>query len=208
MRFILPRVRRGSPAGMGLPAPLRMGLCTNSQGGWRVCKPARGSGVAGGVGMAVGIEEGPVGEHGAGDGQEAVADAAKGAAMAVAASTQGGVAAPADGIMLDRDAGPVVDGVAEAALEGQAPDDEALVAAAAGNGSDAGQGAQGAIVSLFERLVGLGEQRGEDDPSDPGQGAQDRRVTRLVWLPRRGGLVGGGGAQAGEGFAGPRATGG
>src|SRR5882724_3883441 len=101
----------------------------------------------------------------------------------MAALAQGIVALANSWIELSCGACPMVDGVAQAVLAGQAPDDERVLAASAGDGSDAAEGAQGVIVSGFERLGGLGEQRGEDDPSDPWQGEQDRRVTRLVRLP-------------------------
>ena len=103
----------------------------------------------------------------------------------MAALAQGVIAAADGWIELSCGAGPVMDGIAQTWLAGQSPDDEDLLAASAGDWSDAAEGAQGVIVSGFERLGGLGEQRGEDDPSDPWQGEQDRRVTRLVKLPRR-----------------------
>jgi hypothetical protein len=42
------------------------------------------------------------------------------------------------------------------------------------------------VVSPAHRLGGLGEQRGEDDPSDSRQGSQDRHVALLGLLPRQG----------------------
>ena len=41
------------------------------------------------------------------------------------------------------------------------------------------------IISFAQRLRGLAEQRGEDDPSDARQGSQDRHVALLGFLPRR-----------------------
>jgi hypothetical protein len=51
--------------------------------------------------------------------------------------------------------------------------------------SDAGQGSQSVIGSPAQGLAGLGEQRGEDDPSDARQGSQNRHVALLGLLPRR-----------------------
>ena len=62
--------------------------------------------------------------------------------------------------------------------------DAALAAAPCYRG-DAGQGAQRVIISFAQRLRGLAEQRGENDPSDARQGSQDRHVVLLGFLPRR-----------------------
>ncbi len=47
-----------------------------------------------------------------------------------------------------------------------------------------GQGPQGMIISRLDGLVSLCEQRGEDNPSHPRQGAQDCRIALLGLLPR------------------------
>src|SRR3990172_10389966 len=129
-----------------------MGLPTDSQGGWRGCKRAGRAGGGGLYGISGGVEEGAVGEHGAGDGEEAVADAAEGAAVGVAAMAESGVAVAALRIVLDGDTSPVIDGIAEAAMAGQAAEDEGVLAAAAGDGGDAGQRPPGAGVSAFLTL--------------------------------------------------------
>ena len=41
------------------------------------------------------------------------------------------------------------------------------------------------VISPLQRLRGLGEQRGEGDPSEPWHGSQDRHVALLAMLPRR-----------------------
>ena len=64
-------------------------------------------------------------------------------------------------------------------------EDDAALAAASRHRSDAGQSAQRMIISFAQRLRGLAEQRGEDDPSDARQGSQDRHVALLGFLPRR-----------------------
>ena len=40
------------------------------------------------------------------------------------------------------------------------------------------------IISPAQRLPDLGEQHGEDDPSEPGHGSQNHHVALLVSLPR------------------------
>src|SRR6516162_6953041 len=139
-----------------------------------------------GYGGTVRIEGGLGSEHGAGDGEEAVGDAAQGAAVAVTTLAQFGVARAAAGVVLNGDARPMVDGGAQPELAGLAHEHDAALAAAARHGSDAGQAAQRMIVSLAQRLGGLAEQRGEDDPSDARQGSQDRHVAPArVSVPAR-----------------------
>jgi hypothetical protein len=57
-------------------------------------------------------------------------------------------------------------------------------AAPLGDRRHAGQGAEGVVVSCLDGLMGRREQRGEDNPSHPRQGAQDCRVALLGILPR------------------------
>src|SRR5215475_1494325 len=80
------------------------------------------------------IEETPALEHGAGNGEQTVADGAQGPTVAVASLAQFGVAAPAGGIELGGNAGPVIQGLGQALVAGQATDDEAGLAAALGDG--------------------------------------------------------------------------
>jgi len=40
------------------------------------------------------------------------------------------------------------------------------------------------IISPAQRLPSLGEQHGEDDPSEPGHGSQDHHVALVASLPR------------------------
>ncbi len=88
-----------------------------------------------------------------------------------ATSAERGVSFMAGGVVLDGDAAPVVDGAAQTHVAGPAHDDDAALAASAGHRSDAGQASEGMVVSVAQRPGGFCEQRGEDDPSDPGQGA-------------------------------------
>jgi hypothetical protein len=113
-----------------------------------------------------GIERSLVGEHGASHREQAVGNAAQGAAVAVTALAEFGVAPTAEFVVLDGDAGPVIDGAAQPHMASLSHADDAALAAALGYRSDAGQGSQSVIVSPAQGLGGLGEQRGEDDPSD------------------------------------------
>lgn len=65
-------------------------------------------------------------------------------------------------------------------------DHDATFATAPRDWRDAAQTSQGVVISLSQGLPGLGEQRGEDDPSHSRQGPEDRRVALLVRRPRRG----------------------
>ena len=78
-------------------------------------------------------------EHGTGDGEEAVGDAAQGAAMAVTALAQFGMAGAAARVVLNGDAGPMVDGGAQPQMTGLAREDDAALAAAPCYRGDAGQ---------------------------------------------------------------------
>src|SRR3989442_12344392 len=74
------------------------------------------------------------------------------------------------------------------------PHHDQALAAAAGPRSLTRQAPQRVIISSPQRLAGLGEQRGNGDPSEPWTGTQDRNVALLADLPRRdlrGGLDGG-----------------
>src|ERR1700680_1327910 len=146
------------------------GMGSGSGGHWRV--------------PVVGIEQRLALEQRAQQVEQAISDAAQGAAMAVTATAQLGVAATADRIMLHVDARPMIDGVLQPLVAGAAADDEALLAAAHGDRGGARQAAQGVVVSAPQRLWGLGEQRGEIDPADSREGAKDRYVALLAHLPR------------------------
>ena len=124
-------------------------------------------------------------EHGASDGEQAVGDTPQGAAMAMTSLAQFRIAGVAANVVLDGDAGPMVDGGAQPQMTGLTHENHAALAAAPRHRGDAGQGAQRMIISFAQRLRGLAEERGEDDPSDARQGSQDRHVALLGFLPRR-----------------------
>src|SRR5208283_4780386 len=121
----------------------------------------------------------------AGDGEQAVGDTPQGAAMAMTSLAQFRIAGAAANVVLDGDAGPMVDGGAQPQMTGLTHENHAALAAAPRHRGDAGQGAQRMIISFAQKLRGLAEQRGQDDPSDARQGSQDRHVALLGFLPRR-----------------------
>ena len=96
--------------------------------------------------------------------------------MGVAAGTEGAVAGFAEGVVLCGDAGPVIEGVAEFVLDGEAADLPLGVAGLDADGGDSGAGAERGIVASLEELEGFGEQRAEDVDPDSGEGEEDGEV--------------------------------
>ena len=86
--------------------------------------------------------------------------------------------------MLGCDAGPVIDRCRQAVRTSFTHFDPTGFPAALGDWRDPSQSAQGVIISGLDGLMGLREQRGEDDPSYSRQRAQDRGVALLGRLPR------------------------
>ena len=82
------------------------------------------------------------------------------------AFAQLGITPPAELVMLNCHACPVIDRAAQPHVTGLAHDHDTAFATTPGYRRDAGQGPERVIVSPAQRLGGLGEQRGEDDPSD------------------------------------------
>ena len=78
----------------------------------------------------------PVLEHGAGDSEEPVGDAAKGTHVAVTAGAQCGVFRLADGVAVYGNAGPGVDGVLVRVVGREAANHDLGLARAFGDGSD------------------------------------------------------------------------
>lgn len=71
----------------------------------------------------IGVEWRLAGEHGAGHGEQAVGDAAHGAAVTVIALAQFGVAATAELAVLDGNAGPGINGAAQPQMASVTHDD-------------------------------------------------------------------------------------
>ena len=161
------------------------GLPTISQGVGSGAVTPRVSGCMTALGV-IGNVERLVSEHGTCDGEEPVCDGPQRSGMAVAARAESGVLCGAERVVLHGHSGPVIDCVLESAVSGEATDDDLRFARAPGDGSDAAQTAQSLVVAPLQRLVGLGEQRSEDDPSNPGQGGEDHGVTLPARLPRVG----------------------
>ena len=112
----------------------------------------------------LGIEHGLAFEHGAGDGEQAIGDGAQGPGVSVSALAQSGVLGPASGVVLHGNARPMVNGIAEPGVRGQAPDDDLALAGALGDRGDARQAPEGMVIATPQGIEGLCEQRGEDDP--------------------------------------------
>ena len=87
------------------------------------------------------------------------------------AGAKGFVFRLASWVVLHGHARPVVDGIAQADVRGLAHEHDAALARSLGDGSHTGQTAKRSIVSPLHGLERLGQQRGEDNPSDPGQGS-------------------------------------
>jgi len=66
------------------------------------------------LGGVVWVEQPPLGQHGAGGGEQAVGDAAQRPAVAVTPFSERGVPVAADGVVLNGDVGPMIDRVAQA----------------------------------------------------------------------------------------------
>src|SRR5215207_5396563 len=103
--------------------------------------------------------------------------------MTVAAGAKGCVFRLASRVVLHGNAGPVVDGVAQADVGGLAHEHDAALAGSLRDRSHPRQASKRSIVSPLQGLEGLGQQRGEDNPSDPWQRSEDRHIARLWPLP-------------------------
>ena len=139
----------------------------------------------------MGIEEFALAQHGAAHGEQPVGDRAQGASVRMAALAQGPILGAADGIVLDRDAAPVIGGVDQARLGGPAAEDPPCLAGALGDRGHPAQAAEGFVVSGMQRSGSLCEQLGEDGSPDARQRREDLRVTLLSRLPRCRLLAGG-----------------
>ena len=106
--------------------------------------------------------------------EQAIGNAAQRARMIVAARAQRRIALAADWVVLNGDPGPMIERGLQARVAGMTLDHDATLAAALGDRSNARQRPQGVVISPLQRLAGLGEQRGDVDPSEPWIGTQDR----------------------------------
>ena len=108
-------------------------------------------------------------QQNAGDIEESVCDTADGTPVGAAALAQRGVTTAAFGIVLNRNACPVVDGVTQSRVRSVAHDDDAGFATSLGHRCNAGQRPQRRIIASAERSRSFGKQRGQVDPTDPRQ---------------------------------------
>ena len=90
--------------------------------------------------------------------------------MAVTSASEGGIFRAASGIMLNRDARPVVHGVGEPVMASLSSYHYAAFARPLGDRRDPCQTAQGGVISSLQSIEGFSEQRGKDDPSHSRQG--------------------------------------
>ena len=103
--------------------------------------------------------------------------------MTVAAGGKGRVFRVASRVVLHGHARPMVDGVAQANVGGLAHEHDAALAGSLRDGSHTRQASKRSIVSPLQGLECLGQQRGEDNPSDSRQRSEDRHIARLGPLP-------------------------
>ncbi len=122
-------------------------------------------------GRVIGIEEGLPLEERASDREQTVTHGSQRPAMAMTTPTQLDIAALADRVALAGNASPVIDRVSQPPVAGITPHHAAALAAAEGHRRNTTQGPQGVIISSTHRLPSLGEQRGDDNPSDSRHGA-------------------------------------
>ena len=115
------------------------------------------------------VVEGLVTEHGNEQGEEAISDAAQGAAVAVPVLSQCLVMVFSLGIALGANPGPVVESVAQTVVTAIASADSQAFAALTGHRCDTAEGTQGVVISLGKKLRSFGEHRGGDDSSDSWQ---------------------------------------
>ena len=101
---------RGAVCGRGRAEGMAVGV-EQRDGVVRQCSLCGFGHLPGGV---VWIKQPPVCEHGAGDGEQAVSDTPQRPAVAVTTFSRRGVAVAADGVVLNGDAGPMIDRVAQA----------------------------------------------------------------------------------------------
>ena len=135
-------------------------------------------------GLVVTIEQPLAFEQRAHDIEQSIADGAERSCMTMTTAAQLGVALFAGRIMLDGNPAPMMYSVLQPLVAGMASQDDATLATAASDRCLTRQHAQYMVVSLPQRLAGLGQQRGDGDPPEPWHGSQDRYVALLANLPR------------------------
>ena len=100
--------------------------------------------------------------------------------MAVTSASEGGIFRAASGVMLNRDARPVVHGVGEPIMASLSSYHYAVFARPLDDRRDPCQTAQGGVISSLQSIEGFSEQRGKDDPPHSGKDA-----SLSCWLTSR-----------------------
>jgi hypothetical protein len=164
-------------AGALAPVPLRGipdSTCARCsvypQVGTKGCRFQSNKGMGLGCGrlIVIGVKRNLSLQQNACDIEEPISDTANGPTMRAATLAQRSVTTAAFGVVLNRDAGPVVDGVTESSVGPIPHDNDTRFAAPLGHGCDARQCSQRRIVASAERSRSLGKQRREVDPTYPG----------------------------------------
>lgn len=101
--------------------------------------------------------------------EKPVCDTSDSTPMGAAALTQRGVTTAALGIVLNRNACPVVDGVTQSRVRSVAHHNDARFTTSLGHRCNAGQRPQRRVIASAERSRSFGKERGEVDPADPRQ---------------------------------------
>jgi hypothetical protein len=118
-----------------------------------------------------------------------VAEGAEGVSMFETTSSAGAVEELAGFIVLNATSGPGMNGVTQAWVAGTSHQHDTSFARLASDGSNSGEISQGVVVSVTERLKGLGEHRGAVELPHAWQGEEDRCVAMLNRLTVRGRLI-------------------
>lgn len=119
-------------------------------------------------------------EHRDQNGEPAVSQASKRAAMRVTVGTHLGVELLATGIADHADARPMVEGVSQSFVATPAHEHHKLFPALPGDRCRAGVAAESVIISVGDSLRGFAEHRGGDLSSDSWQGQKHFGVTMLA----------------------------
>ena len=105
----------------------------------------------------------------AGDIEQSVCDTTDSTPVGAAALAQRRVTTAALRIVLNRNACPVIDGVAQSRMRSVTHDNDARFTTSLGHGGDTCQRPQRRIIASVERSRSFGKQRGQVDPPDPRQ---------------------------------------
>jgi hypothetical protein len=120
-------------------------------------------------------------EHGDEDPERAVRHSSESPSVSMALAPQAVAVTTPVRVILNTGARPVIEGVAQARIAPVAHADAELLAALPRHRGDAPVRPQSPVISLGQRLRGLGEHGGGDDSPHSRQGSEDSHVTGLSW---------------------------